>query len=627
MTILGWLQQQAVIPTDTVSPAVVRTPLPGGVGAFVRAVLNQPPWVQKTVIPLVGLALATIAFLLWRRRRRILDWLRSRSRGWKIAMVGLAAAVTTGFAVFSASAWHYTQHNNDFCIGCHVMGGAWTKFQHSEHRTLQCHDCHRQSMFASMKQLYLWVAERPDKIPPHATVPTRICQECHNQSVADSTWKRVIATAGHSVHMRNDTAALRNVQCVTCHGAEIHHFVPVDKTCGQSGCHENLPVKLGKMAGQSSLHCTGCHAFTAVVAEPISADSASTRLVPTGSECLSCHAMKQRVSTELAMLDPAKEPHKAVCGACHNPHAQRAPKDAFATCATGSCHARADTLTPFHRGLPKAVLANCATCHAAHEWKVKSTDCAACHRDLERPRRVAPPLRSVTPNDTQDDDAPHGPIAEDEELSPRLPPQAPQVIPPDTARFSHERHAKVSCGSCHSAKRSHGEVTVKRPDGCLACHHGAEQKAECTACHARDRLPARSLSTPVRMSVRATQSERSLSFRHQDHARTSCRTCHTASLTLAAERDCASCHKEHHTATVTCASCHPASVETMRAAHPRDATHAGCGGSGCHVDATVTSLAPTRTLCLSCHVAQATHKPGGDCVTCHLVPWRGAEPQ
>jgi hypothetical protein len=590
--------------------------------------LSAPSWVPKVFTPLAGLAAAAVAWWIWRRRGQIVAWLRSRSRGWKLGLAGLALAGTFGFAAFSASAWHYTQHNNDFCVGCHVMGSAWTKFQHSEHRTLQCHDCHQQSMFASMKQLYLWVAERPDEIPPHAKVPTRICQECHNQRVADSAWKRIIATAGHSVHLRNDTAALRNVQCVTCHGAEIHHFAPVDKTCGQSGCHQNLPVKLGKMAGQSSLHCTGCHAFTAAVAENISPDSASTRLVPTGSECLSCHAMKQRVSAELAMLDPAKEPHNAVCGACHNPHTQRAPKDAFATCATANCHVRADTLTPFHRGLPKRVLANCATCHAAHEWKVKSTDCTACHRDLERPRRVDAPHRIVTSSDAQyDEDAARGPYSEEEELAPQLPPRAPQVIPPDTSRFSHERHAKVACSSCHSAKRSHGEVTLKRPEGCLACHHGTEQKAECTTCHARDRLPAHTLSTSLRMSVRASAAERALPFRHQDHARTSCQTCHTASLTLAAARDCASCHREHHTATVTCASCHSASVEAMRAAHPRDATHSGCGGAGCHVDAAITSLAPTRTLCLGCHIAQAAHKPGGDCVTCHFVAWRGGEPR
>jgi len=331
------LQQVSTIAADGVDTARVRTPLPGGVGAAVRAMFNAPSWLQITVLALAGATFIGLLGLLWVRRAAIIAWLKTRSRGWKIAFAGLSVLILTGAATFSVASWKYTQHDNDFCIACHVMTPAWTRFQHSEHRKLLCHDCHQQSIFASMRQLYLWVAERPSDIPPHAKVPTATCATCHNQTNPDSVWKRILATAGHSVHLRNDNPKLRGVQCVTCHGAEVHHFVPVDKTCGQSNCHQNITIKLGKMAGQTSLHCTGCHNFTEPVGEEfaIAPDSARLHLVPTGAKCLECHQMRQRLAKALLELDPEKEAHKGVCGSCHDPHKQSTTASAFESCGRG----------------------------------------------------------------------------------------------------------------------------------------------------------------------------------------------------------------------------------------------------------------------------------------------------
>jgi hypothetical protein len=616
-TALAFQHQTPVIPTDTVGTPVVETPLPGGVGAFVRTVLNAPSWLQITVIAAGTLLALGVVVFLWLRRGTIIAWLKSRSRRWKIALAGVAALALSGAATFSAASWNYTQHNNDFCIGCHVMGTAWNKFQRSEHKTLACHDCHQQSIFASMRQLYLWVAERPGDIPPHAKVPTAICQTCHNQSRPDSLWKHVINTAGHSVHLRSEDPKLKNVQCVTCHGAEVHHFVPIDKTCGQSGCHEATTIKLGKMAGQTSMHCTGCHNFTTEVAANISPDSAMKSLDPTGEKCFGCHQMKQRIGSALAELDPATEPHKAACGACHNPHKQSGTKQAFASCATAACHARADTLTPFHRGLPSTVLANCGTCHKAHVWKVQSTDCTACHRDLDNPRRGAgarkPSPHPVIKQMPTAEERPHGPFVADEI---ELPSQAV-----DTTTFSHAKHKAVECKSCHNSDRTHGEVTIKQPAGCLACHHGSTQKAACTTCHRS--LTTRDREVSVTMSVWTTARSRVLRFAHDRHARVDCKTCHTTPTALAAEKSCASCHGEHHGVASSCASCHPAIPTTEQPHHPRIATHAGCGGGGCHTDAAVLSLPPTRNVCVACHREQVTHKSGGDCAACHLVSWPG----
>ena len=176
--------------------------------------------------------------------------------------------------------WNYMMHENDFCSSCHVMKTAFSRFRVSEHDKLECHACHQQSIFASTRELYYWVLDRPEKIPPHAPVPNTVCGTCHQQSQADSTWKRISATAGHRVHFKSDSSALKDLMCVKCHAQDVHAFKAVDLSCGQSGCHEKVEVRLGAMANQSGLHCVTCHEFTRPVSEAISVDSTRKALVP-----------------------------------------------------------------------------------------------------------------------------------------------------------------------------------------------------------------------------------------------------------------------------------------------------------------------------------------------------------
>src|SRR6266540_5793430 len=147
------------------------SPLPGGVAAVVRFLFSLPSWVQIAGLVLgLGGAAAVLVFL-WRRRAAIRQWVATRRRAVKIWLAAAAAVVVLGFAGMGAASWNYMQHDNGFCTGCHVMGPAYQRFVQSEHDSLSCHDCHQQSLFASMRQLYLWVAERPQRIGPHAKVP------------------------------------------------------------------------------------------------------------------------------------------------------------------------------------------------------------------------------------------------------------------------------------------------------------------------------------------------------------------------------------------------------------------------------------------------------------------------
>lgn len=355
-------------------------PLPGGVADVVRFLFHVPRWIQIGGAAL-GLALAVVvAVLLWRRRSQIVAWLRSRSVAVLTALGLAAAAVVASAGWAGTTSWNYVQHDNDFCTGCHVMGQSYRKFQRSEHSQLNCHDCHQQSLYASARQLYLWVLERPEEIGPHSPVPNERCVTCHVTERPDSAWQRISSTAGHRVHLASDSAALEDVRCVTCHGVEVHEFVPARQTCGQAGCHSerDTEIVLGRMAAQTGMHCVACHDFTAPSPEVSSVEAAANVLRPGAQSCLGCHQMQQL----LADFRPSDDPHRGACGDCHDPHTQQTPEAAFASCTTSGCHGEPAEATPFHRGLPADTLARCGACHEAHSWEASGQDCASCHTNL-----------------------------------------------------------------------------------------------------------------------------------------------------------------------------------------------------------------------------------------------------
>lgn len=152
--------------TAELDSVVVRSPLPGGVAAVVRFLFNLPQWFQIWGFVAGVLVAIVVVVLLWRVRQRIVSWFLRRSRAVLVGLGAVGALVLSGVAVFSDVSWNYTQHNNNFCVACHIMTDAYQRFGTSAHQSLQCHDCHQQSLYASMMQVYYWVAERPASIPP-----------------------------------------------------------------------------------------------------------------------------------------------------------------------------------------------------------------------------------------------------------------------------------------------------------------------------------------------------------------------------------------------------------------------------------------------------------------------------
>jgi nitrate/TMAO reductase-like tetraheme cytochrome c subunit len=630
------LFQQAETPDTTFQRFVrglptVEPPVPDKIASIFAFIFNAPTWVWVVAIVVAVVGGALLLRKGWTRRTELRHWFVTRNRGAKALLLGSFGAILLFVGVTGAASWNYMQHDNDFCSSCHVMEGPWNKFARDagKHSVLQCHDCHQQSIVASTRELMLWVANKPEEIPKHSPVPNERCESCHNTQ-EDEMWTRVAETAGHRTHMESDSSALAEVKCVTCHGAEVHAFIPASRTCGNSGCHENLEIKLGKMAEQTALHCNQCHQFTAEVPRLATRDSAAGTMRPGRTQCLGCHEMQRVLTGYVEEL----EPHNSTCGTCHNPHTQETPQAARESCTTAGCHSNWRE-TPFHTGTAhRRVGQECLTCHAPHASKVDPSDCVACHNSV-RERGAAglrrlPPLPFDTSRVLRMGNATHvEPVDEigrgkGDVRPPDLPPPRrsaePQPAPADS--FPHRRHTSLACITCHvSPATQGGRLTFEAPRGCQICHHQAPARSNCAACHRPDSL-AKSIPTTVPVTVPRTPTrDRVVQFAHPTHAGIRCADCHTTPVTLTpgtAVRQCSNCHGDHHAAAKQCASCH--STTTLRSAH-RDApgnVHRRC--DACHAATTVARLTPDRSFCLTCHTPdQATHYPQRECTTCHML--------
>ena len=618
---------------DTLSAA----PLPGGVATVLRFFFQVPQWIQIAGAILAVVVAGWVLALLWKHRAGGLAWLGTRSRGLALVLGGvvLVALVVAAFA--GKKSWNYMMEDNDFCTGCHIMERPFRRFAAGagKHENLKCHNCHQQSIYASMRQLVLWVAERPERIGAHAPVPNARCEECHQLQGGRERWQHVRRLAGHRVHFTSDSSALKGLTCVKCHGAEVHKFIPSARTCEQSGCHEKQSVKLAGMARLPEINCVTCHAFRTDLPGLATRDSAVRALVPAHAQCQACHEMKGKPKGFVL----AKEPHHGSCGTCHDVHAHSKPEDALASCA--KCHEQQVAVSPFHNGANhRRVQKDCLTCHQPHAASVDQSDCVGCHTEVRKRGRLKAPLpfdtaavlrrrvaeSAVHPSfvmpapAVQEHRGKGDALPEDLPLVRDSPAQDPRrPAPPDS--FPHSRHTSLACLTCHKLNDPRSGLVFQAPRGCDLCHHqaliaGRIEAKECARCHT-----AAALARPRPMEVRVvvgTQAPaaRGVGFRHDRHASTACAVCHRPPDATPPDsvRSCRACHEQHHAAERDCSQCHNR-AETP-AAHTR-ATHVGC--DACHVAARIAGLLPARNFCLTCHAPQKDHKPGGECSTCHFL--------
>lgn len=544
---------------------------------------------------------------------------------WATLTLGTAVVIgTIAAAVFGYRTWDYVEHDNDFCLSCHLMAEPYEQFAESAHRGLGCKACHDPDLMGRSQMALTQILENPDSLGVHAEVPNERCESCHVDGDPDA-WRQIAASAGHRVHFESGDSALAGLQCVGCHSSSVHEFAATDQTCGQSGCHEDTEVRLGRM-GDLTIHCVACHEFTRPAAAV--ADGPDAELQPGGAECLSCHAMRRLVG-----VMPPDEPHGGACGACHDPHEQTTPAQAVESCGEAGCHAASETLTPMHRGLPTGALENCTLCHAAHDSELEEPDCTACHVNPEG-RAVPPPPPGGTAAARVGQADAHGRAAARRSTLTLLsrvvawvgpaPAGAQQARPPPAsapdAAFTHAQHADVGCLRCHSREEAHGTVTVRTRADCRDCHHAEPLAGECVACHPPVRLRgAASLTRALGMPIAETPpAARALEFDHGAHERQACGACHAEGPDRSAQSaSCAACHADHHDPSTRCSACHR---QAPASAHPVAAVHLTCGGSGCHGgDDFPTDPPGTRSVCLVCHQALVDHEPGQRCGACHAL--------
>ncbi|CAN5616853.1 hypothetical protein BH23GEM9_BH23GEM9_33750 [soil metagenome] len=497
----------------------------------------------------------------------------------------VAAAIVTVAAVVVGSVllyrtYDYVQHDNEFCMSCHLMRDPFDRFAQSEHRGLGCKACHQPTMVVRTQMALTQILENPDEIVTHAHVSNAVCAQCHIDGDPEK-WLLIAASAGHRVHLESEDPSLRGLQCVQCHSSSLHEFAATDRTCAQSGCHEATEIRLGKM-GALTIHCASCHDFNAPIASTVPADTLAIALRPQRDQCLSCHAMRTLVRD---FPDHANDPHAGACGACHDPHVQTTPAQAVESCAVGGCHSRVDTVSSFHRGLGPGVLTQCTSCHTAHEFTAP-TDCLQCHQDVfQMPATMMSAVRVGRPR-------------------------------ADSLRFQHAQHRGVQCTACHETVRTHGAVVIASFAECRQCHHTAPVAQPCTRCHEQNELrqPYR-LPQAVRLAGRPPRT-RNLPFNHAQHLTESCSACHTQGVAMSASNvTCNSCHQQHHRPNAQCMACH----ETPAANAHTTRAHLTCAGSGCH-QPPFQGVPRTREVCLSCHTDMVDHMPRRNCMDCHALP-------
>ncbi len=365
-------------------------------------------------------------------------------------------------------------------------------------------------------------------------------------------------------------------------------------SCTRHGVRVSLPIAV---AAGLALLGVGSGASPARGVEPLGAGTVH-QLVDTTRKADTVKAGDRRCLTSrpgekdcLPRPVPADEPHGAVCGMCHDLWKSQPVARSVRSCTDGACHARAETLTPFHRTVDSATLSHCTSCHLPHSFRVTGNgeECKACHR-----AGGALPSWVTAPK--------------------------PLTLPSGST-FSHDQHATVACGACHGSGPTHATLKLSRLAACRSCHHSPPLSKHCTRCHAVDEVRATSYDVTTTLNVHVGSLNgpvRTLHFDHAKHWQTDCTVCHTGVDMTAKDADCSTCHFEHHQPTANCAACHDA---PKPGAHTRT-VHTGCGGPGCHqaVPVGIRDVPRTRQICLACHRTMAGHEPDRNCADCHSLP-------
>jgi hypothetical protein len=83
----------------------------------------------------------------------------------KVLILALFLVIVGGGGFVAYKFYDFTQNNPKFCVGCHLMQPAYDAWASSEHKQLNCHDCHHLTIPEQNQLLISFVLHRPTKVP------------------------------------------------------------------------------------------------------------------------------------------------------------------------------------------------------------------------------------------------------------------------------------------------------------------------------------------------------------------------------------------------------------------------------------------------------------------------------
>ncbi|MDH4231072.1 MAG: cytochrome c3 family protein [Nitrospirota bacterium] len=300
-----------------------------------------------------------------------------------IAVLFLAILVGGGFVAFKF--FDFTQNNPKFCVSCHLMQPAYDAWAASEHKGLNCHECHHLTIPEQNKLLVSFVLNRPTTVPDRhgkVIVPWKYCIKCHWER--DEKYKTARLINQSRMHAKH--VFMEQIECVKCHGYRTHQFTAEERFCIK--CHQGKTVH---GTGMEQLACLNCHT------------DRTSDLRPGRKKCLFCHGNetvrkelladatldvthyqpdKNTINKAIKIVVPAKAPMQFDCYQCHKPHKTSRPD--WGNCL--SCHENIINVGK-HNTHVQVMGMKCKQCHIPHIWKVSAEqakkDCVTCHEYRE----------------------------------------------------------------------------------------------------------------------------------------------------------------------------------------------------------------------------------------------------
>ncbi len=435
----------------------------------------------------------------------------------------------------------WAEISDESCLqsGCHdtrlltgrVLFKEGIHFDHTPHLTelrrgkkLRCTSCHSQIVQGShiavtAETCYLCHFKKDPGMEMSLYTRLSDCKTCHR-------WEDVPPASMAKYRYDHTEVVKRGLECTRCHGGTIvgDGAVPKERcfSCHWDqarlsqyanteflhqmhiaqhkieclNCHLNIQHKVQRIDANASTECTGCHQgshdaqvklFSGQGGKEV--ENAPSPMFKSGLTCAACHIFHESVNS-----GNVRKAGPQSCESCHGKGFRKLMeqwqestqakldelnniyKDAVDSLQHLRNHRRAETkrlLEDAHYNIHLVEVGK-----SVHNIEFAEKLLAASYENIKRavrlvaPKYVVPAFKGTSEYIPSECASCHFGINE-------LSVQAYGVI------FPHDQHVvknKISCETCHSNVRRHGELVIAKED-CSSCHHRKTANADCQKCH------------------------------------------------------------------------------------------------------------------------------------------------